>query len=236
MARRRKKMALYEVINRTSSKSNYGKKLGPLHPPAAEQNSSDSADKMPAAAWPKKPRNLQFFAGRLEFSVPYPLAIAAVLGLILLLLAAFRLGQITLLTSQKSSIKAEKLTNVAKTPAAPAVAGPVKTAPVRTRIAASAAQQGDNRIVIQTYQLRSHLEPAKNYFAKFGIETQITKLGIWHYLVTKEKFVNPEKPGTNGYLIKQKIVDLGARYKAPDGFESFGKKPFHDAYGMKFND
>jgi len=30
-------------------------------------------------------------------------------------------------------------------------------------------------------------------------------------------------------------VKIGADYKAPQGFGSFGTKPFHDAYGMKFD-
>jgi hypothetical protein len=80
------------------------------------------------------------------------------------------------------------------------------------------------------------LEPAKQYFADKGIETEIRKSGDAYLLVTKEKYDNPERPGTDGYAAKQKIIELGAQYKAPQGFDQFGTKPFHDAYGMKFDD
>jgi len=110
---------------------------------------------------------------------------------------------------------------------APAAVSAVKVEPVK--------QKGNNRIVIQTYQLRADLEPVKQFFAQFGIETEIIKINDWYYLVTKDKYENPEKPGTDGYLAKQKIIELGTKYKAPQGYETFGKKPFYDAYGMNFD-
>jgi hypothetical protein len=91
----------------------------------------------------------------------------------------------------------------------------------------------DNRIVIQTFQVRSHLEPVGQYFAQFGIETEIRKIGEWYYLLTKNKYQNPQSPGTDGYLMKQKIIQLGANYKAPPGYETFAPNLFKDAYGMK---
>jgi len=80
------------------------------------------------------------------------------------------------------------------------------------------------------------LEPVKQYFASFGIETEIRQVGSWYYLVTKDKYENPERPGTEGYVAKERIIKLGANYKAPPGYESFGTQPFHDAYGMRFDD
>jgi hypothetical protein len=76
----------------------------------------------------------------------------------------------------------------------------------------------------------------KDYFAGFGIETEVRHINNWYYLVTKDKYDNPEKPGTDGYAAKQKIIELGADYKAPAGYGTFGPKPFHDAYGMRFED
>jgi hypothetical protein len=56
--------------------------------------------------------------------------------------------------------------------------------------------------------------------------------------VTKNGYDNPDKPGTDGYLAKQKIIELGAGYKPPTGYETFrradGTGPFNDAFGMKF--
>ena len=57
--------------------------------------------------------------------------------------------------------------------------------------------------------------------------------GDGYLLATKSFYGNPDKPGTNGYEVKQKIIELGKAYKAPKGFESFAAKHFSDAYGMK---
>jgi hypothetical protein len=46
----------------------------------------------PLVRW-QRPRRIQFNAGQLELTIPYPIAGAIVLALILIVLAAFRLGQ-----------------------------------------------------------------------------------------------------------------------------------------------
>jgi hypothetical protein len=69
-----------------------------------------------------------------------------------------------------------------------------------------------------------------------GVATEIIEKNNWYYLVTKNKYDNPEKAGTDGYLAKQKIIEIGSGYKAPVGFESFGPKPFSDAFGMRFDE
>ena len=100
-----------------------------------------------------------------------------------------------------------------------------------------AESKGNNRIVIQEYQVRAHLEPVQQYFAQFGIETEIIPIDNQWFLVTKAKYEeNPKRPGTDGYLAKQKIIEFGAQYKAPQGYETFAPHFFKDAYGMKFDD
>jgi hypothetical protein len=96
---------------------------------------------------------------------------------------------------------------------------------------------GDHVVVIASYGLSSHLEPVKQYFAGFGIATEIIKKDSHYLLITQERFDNPDKTGTNGFEMKKKIMSIGAKYKPSDGsrFESFGTKPFQDAYGMKVN-
>ena len=90
--------------------------------------------------------------------------------------------------------------------------------------------------MIQTWSSRTQLEPVKSYFAENGIKTEIRKIGDVYYLITIEKYENPQRLGTDGYLARQKIVEIGAEYKAPPGYGSFGPKPFYDAYGMRFDD
>jgi hypothetical protein len=249
MARNREKKALYEVMSKSWHKPRYDKTLEQLHAGKSSQD-KQIPTKFPSqmrgrlAKWLNRPKIIQYNAGRVEISIPYQLAIALLLGLILVVLVVFRLGQISYLSSQKvtdSVVKVPKSTQKAA-PQAMAVA-PQKAVPAENKTPVPAVAQkvepvkpkGDNRIVIQSYQLRADLEPVKQYFAGFGIETEIIKIGDWYYLVTRDKYENPAKPGTDGYIVKQKIIELGAKYKAPQGYEAFGSKPFSDAYGKKFD-
>jgi len=252
MVRKRKKKALYEVIGRTWSKSGDYKTLGQPPPEKTSKDEPIAPDsttpaRLPErlARWPKRPRIIQLNADRIEISIPYQLAIAILLGIVLLALVVFRLGQISSLSGQKAADSATKMPkNIQKVTPRPMAAAPQTPISAEKKAAGPESAEktepvklkGNNRIVIQTYQLRADLEPVRQYFAQFGIETEIKKIGDWYYLVTKNKYENPEKPGTDGYLAKQKIIEWGAKYKAPPGYETFGTKPFYDAYGMKFDE
>jgi hypothetical protein len=252
MAHNREKKALYEVMSKAAwPKPRYDKALEPLHPEkTGEDKQTATRFSIPlhkrAANWLNRPRIVQFNAGRIEISMPYQLAIALLLGLVLLVLVVFRLGQISYRSSQKVTGPAAKMPESMQkaAPKVTAVVAPQKAAPAEEKTPVPPVIQkvepvkpkGDNRIVIQSYQLRADLEPVKQYFAGFGIETEIIKISDWYYLVTKDKYENPGKPGTDGYLAKQKIIELGAKYKAPPGSESFGSQPFRDAYGKKFDE
>jgi len=240
MVHKRKKKPFYEVMSKTWSKPGQYKPLGQPHPEEpAEGQPIAPPEKL--ARWPKKPKIIQFNADRVEISIPYQLAIAILLGLVLLVLIFFRLGQITSLSSQTNPKTPKNIQKVTPKPTAtapqrPAAAEKIAPVPAPGEKTKPVKLEGNNRIVIQTYQLRADLEPVKQYFAQFGIETEIKKIGNWYYLVTRNKYENPEKPGTDGYFAKQKIIQWGAKYKAPPGYETFGTKPFHDAFGMKFDE
>jgi len=247
MVRKRRKKSLYEVIGQTWPKSRRDETLEQPHPERrgekAEPAAAESTTPVPerCVRWPKRPRIVQLNADRIEISIPYQLAIAILLGIILLVLIVFRLGQ----SSQKESGSTSEIPKNTRKPVPAATVGIPQMsvqAERKTPTPASAKKvepvnpKGNNRIVIQTYQRRAHLEPVKQYFARFGIETEIKKMDGWYYLVTRDKYENPEKPGTDGYIAKQKIIERGSKYKAPPGYETFGTKPFHDAYGMRFED
>jgi hypothetical protein len=229
MVRKSKKIALYEVISRVKSKTGY-EQLHPKVEAEEQQGPQDEAGVTPPSVvrWERRPRFLQFNAGRIEFSMPYQIGIAVLLGALLALIVVFRLGewigsrgntQLTSVNQTSSQIKEQ-------------------IAPAKDTGAEQTAQQGRNRIVIQMYQVREQLVPVKEYFDKLGVATEIVQRNNWYYLVTKNGYDNPDKPGTNGYRAKQKIIELGAGYKAPAGYETFqradGTKPFHDAFGMRF--
>ena len=230
MMRNTKKKALYEVIGRARLKTNF-EQLHPQVSSGPEPAGEESGTIPSVIRWIRKPRLVQFNAGRIEFSMPYQVAVAALLGLILVILLAFRLGQrlsgndtsaVSSAQQAAASKTAEQSSRTAGTPAARA--DPAKQ------------QAGRNRIVIQMFQVSSHLEPVKEYFEKAGVETEILERNNWYYLVTKNKYNNIDKVGTDGFLAKQKIVELGAEYKAPPGYETFGTKPFSGAFGMKFEE
>jgi hypothetical protein len=259
MVHNTKKMALYEVIGKAAMKPGYEQ----VHPKPAEPAPAAQQVSLPnVVRWVKKSRFVQFNAGRIEFSVPYQVGIAVFLAALLVIVVVFRMGErlggketVQLSNPVKNTSEPAKPAAVVNKPVVqmlPAAVKPVKETPkvVESKpAAADAAKQavpessspapvstGKNRVVIQMYQVRSHLEPAKEYFDKMGVATEILEKNNWYYLVTKNKYDNPDKAGTNGYLAKQKIIELGAGYKAPPGNETFGPKPFSDAFGMKFED
>lgn len=244
MVRNRKRKALYEVMSKSRYKPSIGKTLEKLHPQEKDEAHSATAKTEEAipkstAQWWKRPKIIQINAGRVELSMPYQLAIAILLGLIALFLIVFRFGQFYQRVADSSAKiqKSSQLSPVerdtakimnASVSAENKLPGSEKVEPAKST--------GNNRIVIQTFQVMSQLEPAKSFFAQYGIETEIRKIGDMYYLVTSNKFENPANPGTDGYRARQVIIELGAKYQAPSGYETFGPRPFHDAYGMKFDD
>jgi hypothetical protein len=238
MVRSRKKKALYEVIGKAASRSGYDRKLEPLHPEESgkERPEADSVSRPTGIAmWPRRPRMFQFAAGRMEISVPYQIAVAIALGVVLVLLIVFRIGEGYGRRQATGEQPAQAAETIQQEPP-DAIVG----APQRQIAAAEEVEPvepaGNNRIVIQTYQLRAHLVPVQEYFARFGIETKIVRIGDWYYLMTVDKYDNPDRPATDGYVAKQKIIELGTKYKAPTGYESFAPNLFKDAYGMKFDE
>jgi hypothetical protein len=243
MVKRRGHKALYEVLSGTKLKPKYQKELQKLHkeeekPPPPPKPPQPEPEKQVMTGWPKKPKILQFNNGKVDLSLPYPLAIAVLMAVILLFLVCFRLGQITYSRSQNAASQ----TDSAQQAAVGRLTQPFDSKEFTPGIMESpippqpTVSTGNNRIVIQQYHLRTHLEPVKAYFAQYGIETEILTINNTYFLVTEDKYENPSRKGTDGYKAKQRIIELGASYVAPEGYESFGKQPFNDAYGRKFDE
>jgi hypothetical protein len=101
MARYRGQKALYEVMHKTRNKPSdlvepVQVQPSDIQPKADLQVAEDPAQEQtvpsPVVRW-RRPRWIQFNAGRVELTIPYPIAIAFVLALILIVVAAYRLGQ-----------------------------------------------------------------------------------------------------------------------------------------------
>ncbi len=234
MARDPRKRPLYEVIGKAGSKPGYAKGLEQLHPESTDEPAGIGLDTVhppseSAMRWPRRSSLVWLSGGRVEFSLPYQVAIAVVLGIVLLLLLSFRLGQYM---GWRSSVHTE----AAGSTAAKAAEEKRPDAAGKNTVASQQSAAGaNNRIVIQMYQVRAHLEPVKQYFDNLGIQTEILQEGSWYYLITRNKYDSPDKPGTNGYMAKQKIIELGAKYKAPTGYETFAPRLFSDAFGKRFD-
>jgi hypothetical protein len=188
-------------------------------------------------AWSAKPKPFRVYPDRIELCIPWQTAAITVLAFVAVLLVFFRLGQIY-------AIKKVPETKVSKAvvPVQAVIPEPVKQPVAEKKVTPQTPPKmvepmGDNIIVITSYDVSSHLEPVKQYFATYGIATEIIKRGSRYLLVTQNRFNSIDKPGTDGYEMKKKIISVGANYKPPagSGFESFGTKPFQDVYAMKAN-
>lgn len=248
MARNRGKKALYEVMSKARIKPDSRKALEPLYPKRGDE-AEPKAEKKPEVEEPKastqwwtKPRIVQFNLGRIEFSLPYQVVIAIILGLILLVLIVYRLGQLSMVNretagpvevtrnSAQMNTKIENKTGTTQTPAESTPAGPRESRPVTPAVSA-----GNNVIVLAQYGARADLVPVQKHFAKYDIMTEIVLENGRYYLQTVNTYDNPTKVGTNGYEARQKIIKVGAAYKgqAPEGYETFAPNYFKDAYGKK---
>ena len=241
MVGKRKKKSLYEVIGKTESRSDYGETSEPLYPEGAVKDKSIAEDSDAlvserATKWPRKPKVIQFNAGRIELSMPYQLATALLLGIVLMVLVVFRLGQNV--SKQKipdSAAETPRSITSIKNLAEPVTRrpGPEKNISRGAKEARPANLKDDHYIVITQYRTIRDLRPVQEHFAANGIETVIEKGGGWFFLVTKNTYENPRRAGTDGAAALKRVVAVGARYKAPQNYESFAPKLFSDAYGKK---
>ncbi len=265
MARKRGQMALYEVMSKARARAEQNRSVEPLKPqnkpepvkavkPVPIVEEIEVPEPQESVNWRKKPRILQYNLGRIEFSIPYQLAITAGLGLLLLMLLAFRFGQYSAGSNpQKPDAPAagnsgnssnsgsrSGLTNLS-TQESTRTAVPENTERVENRIPENPGtvttlgdKDGTNVIVIAEYDVATDLIPVQKYFNDNGLPTQIYPVGNKFQLWTIDKFKdNPMSPGTKGNEVIKYIGRIGKNYKAPNNYESFAPHYFDDAYGKK---
>lgn len=246
MVRNRGKKALYEVMSKARVKSEPGKTVEHLKPtksdkdaPEVEQKNAVGVPKS-AAKWWRKPRIVQLNAGRIEFSMPYQIAVVLLLGFIFVIIAAYRIGQSSYPAGQQpaQSEPVQRETE-SETPTGEASSdimqplAPVEDTTAKAEVAEPDEPTGNNVIILAQYNSLPDLAPVQTYFAEHGIELEIVPEGGWYFLQTKQLYDNPSRPGTDGYKALQKIKEVGKGYKAPAGYETFASKYFQDAYGKK---
>lgn len=252
MVRNRGKKALYEVMSKARVKQEQGKiteQPKPIRPekkaPVPDPKETSGVPKS-SAKWWRKPRIVQFNAGRIEFSMPYQIAVVLILGLIFVVIAAYRLGQSSYPAEQQPQVTesgplrrvtesirpVEKASANTMQPQAPAEDNSNKTENVE-EITEPAEPAGSNVIVLVQFDRLADLSPVQAYFSEHGIETEIKLEGSRYFLQTIQKYDNPSRPGTDGYDALQNIKKIGKGYKAPPGYETFASNLFQDAYGKR---
>jgi hypothetical protein len=247
MTRNRGKKALYEVMSKARVKSEPGKAVEHLRPtksdedaPAVKKKNVAGVPKA-AAKWWRKPRIVQLNAGRIEFSIPYQIAVVLLLGFIFVIIAAYRLGQSSYTGQQQQAVQSEPVQRETdnETPVERAsgnilpLSAPAEDATAKTEVAEPVEPMGNNVIVLVQYDRLADLSPVQAHFAEHGIELEIVPESGRYFLQTKQKYDNPSKPGTDGYKALKKIVEVGKEYKAPKEYETFAPNYFSDAYGKK---
>jgi len=240
MKRTRGKVALYEVIGRQKAKVQH-KTVEPLRPSETVKTDDTPTEQ---TTWPAKPNPVQVISGRIEFSVPWQILVLVVLLVAALIFGAFRFGRLydMIIKNADAQNASTDLNNIPDNTAAsetqqppiiqtrtnglpPAGVVSSKKAPDNADVVAKT-----NTIVLAQYSDTKQLQPVQQHFAKFGVQTIIVKSGTVFKLITKNTYDNPNKSGTDGYAAKQKMKQIGAKYKPPEGFKTFN---FSSVYGEK---
>ncbi len=255
MARNHRKRALYEVIAKSRQKMGdrgllgRGKSEKSAQPPTNLLKPGENRDvqqdiDQDEGAWPPRRDAVSSLAGQLVLSLSYPIVAVILLSLILVTAGAFRMGQIYAERGLDTASTTDAASPQARTPRAtepdrpsrPPVTPERQPAASKTPEEGVLAPIGDHVIVIATISIghkSDALGPVKDYFGKNGIETEVQRRGSYYFLVTKRRYSRPQRQGSEGYFALKKIKEVGAGYVAPAGFETFGSKPFQDAYAMK---
>jgi len=264
MTRNRGKKALYEVMSKARVKPDRGKIIEHSQPTKPVDNAPLAGRKttghltaesagIPKSAtkWWRKPRIVQLNAGRIEFSMPYQIAVVLLLVFIFLILVSYRLGQSSQPAGRRQVGRPDTEMQGIRQPE-PATqqmdntrpieraisdvsppSAPPESVKAKTEVAEPVEPMGNNVIVLVEFDRLADLSPVQAYFSEHGIELEIVPEGGRYFLQTKQLYDNPATPGTDGYKAKQRIAEVGKGYKAPAGYEPFAPHYFSDAYGKK---
>lgn len=242
MARKRQKKSLYEVIGQGHFKSLPNKSLEKHRMVFTEPQAPEKPPEAPKKAdkWPSRPKMIEAIDGRVEFSMPYTILIAAGLALILVFLVFFRLGQFYEQRRTQGfeagigGAGAGGSEQIESRPEGSDLTGQQQPVTEDRAGSQNAGTQidpdaGSNRIVIMQYRMERDLIPAMEFFNSKGIETEIIQRGEVFFLVTKKNtYRNPNRAGTDGAIALQRIKDIGSGYEPPEaGYEKFN---FDTAY------
>ncbi len=245
MARKPKRMALYEAIRQGQAKIAKGLESGQMR--------SDSRVHKKVAAKP-----VHDDGGPLEEHPKSPgiaalsKTLAAVSGVAVLVVLLFGIWLGMHFANRPVSVTVPEDDSVAAITAAPGdvaaktddrgsgalgLGGRTQTQTVEApKPVKPVAPTGANVIVIQQIppDQQEKLVSVKEYYDAKGIPTELIQRSGYSLVVTKAGFDhNPNREGTEGYRLIQRIKQLGLAYPEETGDTKFGIRPFQDAYPLK---
>jgi hypothetical protein len=187
-----------------------------------------------AQSW-LRPKAVQLHDGRIEISLPYTIGVTILLVTVLLILGAFRIGQM------QHQFRLPEVTNAASNPvkqvvpktspapvvrqempSAPAKPEPEK-APTNTSTAGSAAvpdETGDHVIVLAQLPQREPLDAARKYFTEQGIATDVVSIPLLRELLSKQGINTRALGNRDGFmLVTNKYYD-NPQNPGTDGYQA----------------
>ena len=225
---------------------------------APDDEEPDDTAVAKSVRWWRKPRIAQIYAGRIEFSMPYQLAIAVFLALVLAVLAAFQLGQRyymmtsgsgagvgvegqvveeagpgPLVNEDEGKVRSELSLSAAGNASGEREENTTETSQTtRPPVSKPAVAGGSNAIVMAqvSRDKRADLEQAQQYFEKAGISTELVSRAGSYFLQTTARFSASSSDAAEAL---KKVKQVGAKYEAPPGYATFAPHLFQDAYLMK---
>jgi hypothetical protein len=254
-------MALYEAIRKGQSKRSGRKKTVRFRPFAPDRRASATRKKevgyyQRIEDGAAKGKLAALWTPRVNLALPYPVVVCLLVAGAALLVAAFRFGQLKydagwlffepVVVSEPASDKlldSEKLldSSFMDLEKDDLTTGTDNETVENDNIEDTSAgqNQGTNAIVIQVFSKRKDLEYVQEYFEKKGIKTEIVEGNGMFRLRTTQLYHkcsvdrNSFNPDYDGDVARKEIGIIGAKYKAPPGYDGFRTNLFRDAYGEK---
>lgn len=230
MARNPRRMALYEVIKSSRSKV-------PTSQQGLIRDKTEGSDGTERSSHGRGAvRGLE---RRLVISVSYRVAAVWLLVFLLILMMSYRWGQnagirkasagLTSAGSELTNLNGQDAGEIRET----VKSGTEDSQETDREKTLVEDKNLDHVIVIATYRTRRDLVPVMEYFQSQGIETSIEERSGYYFLETKQKFASPKEKGSKLSKELIRVKEIGKKYDAPSGYESFKPNLFQDAYGMK---
>jgi hypothetical protein len=232
MARNSSKMTLYEVTSKVAKvNESRTRRNGNTPPKVVEvkktEKKPDMSMRVKVKKIPKRPLLATYKRRRNLLTRPYVI-IALALGIIWLVWIVAGPSNDAKIPVEPKNEATGAGNKVA--PVEPFVNDPPADRVMNVKEAPPTVNAGDHVIVLAHYITRDQLGPVKDYFTRNGFATVIEKKGAYYVLVTKDRYQNPTNRNTDGYAAKQRLMQIGAKYKAPPKYKGFA---FNDIYGKK---